>query len=385
MTKVCMITTQHSPKDDRIFYKEGLSLKKAGYEVTIICSADERGFVKDMGENILNPDGNTRFQIDGITIICIKKPKGIIQKLVNKVNLSNHFFEFVSQGIKVNAAVYHAHEPLSAYIGIKIQNKTNAKIIYDAHEPWLNFPIKDRLIRKQTLYKLKYIITANQITREYMLLHNHQLKTEVIYNCSQPDIFKPHFDEKKLDNIIIVHEGHLLFNRGLKDIIEVIKLLKNDNPNIKFRIVGETYGKEKQYLNQKILEYGLGNNIEETGWLDYEKVPLHLKACSIGLITNTLVKTNTLSGPANKFFNYLTYGIAIVAVDLPETTRLLNITQSGIRVKTRSVENIYRAIKELIDNKELLKKYCENSFKAAEIFNWENEERKLLRFYENIA
>lgn len=379
-----MLTTQHSPKDDRIFYKEGLSLKKAGYDVTIICTADERGFVRDMGENILNPDGNPHFQIDGITIICIKKSKCIIQKLVNKVNLSRYFAEFVSQGIKLKADIYHAHEPQSAYIAIKIQNKTNAKIIYDAHEPWLSSPRKDWIIRKLILNKLKYVITANQITRDDLLSHNHQLQTEVIYNCAQQDIFKPHFDEKKLDNIIIVHEGHLLFDRGLKDIIEVIKLLKNDDTNIKFRIVGETYGKEKQYLNRKILEYGLRDNIEETGWIDYEKVHVHLKDCSIGLIINTLVETNTLSGPPNKFFNYLTYGIAIVAVNLPETTRLLNITQSGITIQDRSVENIYRAIKELIDNKELLKKYCENSFKAAEMYNWKNEERKLLRFYENI-
>ena len=129
MTKVCMLTTQHSPKDDRVFYKEGLTLKKAGYEVTIICSADERGFVKDMGGNILNPDGNTHFQIDGITIICIKNPKGVIQKLVNKANMGSHFSEFVRQGIKVKAEFYHAQEPKEAYIVIKIQNKTNAKII----------------------------------------------------------------------------------------------------------------------------------------------------------------------------------------------------------------------------------------------------------------
>jgi len=42
MTKVCMITTNHSPFDDRIFYKEAKSLKKAGYDVTVIGQTDSK-------------------------------------------------------------------------------------------------------------------------------------------------------------------------------------------------------------------------------------------------------------------------------------------------------------------------------------------------------
>ena len=63
-----------------------------------------------------------------------------------------------------------------------------------------------------------------------MLFCNHQLKTEVIYNCSNPDIFPHTLNEQKLDNIIIAHEGSLWFDRGLKEIIEVIRLLSKDFP-----------------------------------------------------------------------------------------------------------------------------------------------------------
>ena len=49
--KVCMLTTSHPALDDRIFYKESLSLQRAGYKVTLIASLDSEGFLFDMGRN----------------------------------------------------------------------------------------------------------------------------------------------------------------------------------------------------------------------------------------------------------------------------------------------------------------------------------------------
>ena len=173
------------------------------------------------------------------------------------------------------------------------------------------------------------------------------------------------------------------FDRGLKEIIEVIKFLKPKHPSIKFKIVGETYNEERTYLASKIKEYALENNIIETGWLTYENVGDELKNCSIGLITNTSIERNTLAGPANKFFNYLTYGIACVAVDLPETTALLRDTKSGITIHERTIEQLSEAIDALLTDKDRLSNYCTKAFEAYQKYNWKTEEQKLISFYKN--
>jgi len=48
--KVRVLTSSHSALDDRIFYKESVSLQKAGYKVTLVAPLDSKGFLVDMGE-----------------------------------------------------------------------------------------------------------------------------------------------------------------------------------------------------------------------------------------------------------------------------------------------------------------------------------------------
>ena len=385
MTKVCMLAVQHCAKDDRIFYKEALSLKKHGFDVYYIHGAEPDGSIVDLGGNILNTNGEKEIEIDGINIIGIPHAKGLLQKTLNKINQSDFYKEIIKVGIGLNADVYHAHEPQSLYIAQKIEENIKTKVIYDAHEPWINAHKKDALLRTILLPKLKYLISANQITRGDLVFHNHKIKSEVVYNCSSPDVFFPDFNPEKLKSPIIVHEGSMKFDRGLKEIIEVIKFLKPKHPSIKFKIVGETYNEERAYLSKKIKEYGLEDNIVETGWLTYENVGDELKNCSIGLITNTSIERNTLAGPANKFFNYLTYGIACVAVDLPETTALLCDTKSGITIQERSIEKLSEAIDTLLTDKDKLSTYCKKAYEAYQKYNWKNEEQKLISFYKHVV
>jgi len=103
------------------------------------------------------------------------------------------------------------------------------------------------------------------------------------------------------------------------------------------------------------------------------------------LITNTSIERNTLAGPANKFFNYLTYGIACVAVDLPETTALLRNTKSGITIQERTIEKLSEAIDTLLADKDRLSNYCEKAYEAYQQYNWKNEEQKLISFYKHVV
>jgi glycosyltransferase involved in cell wall biosynthesis len=384
-SKICMLSIDHSPLDDRIYYKEACSLHKHGFEVTMLFCADENGFAYDMGgKKIINQDKNTVLQLDGIVCHLVKRDlRNPIEKILHKFFLGNFIHNFIQKGIEINADVYHAHEPVSYYLGLKIQEKTGAKLIFDSHESWVGGTLKDQFVKHLYLNKLTYLITANQITRGSLLVKNPSLKTEVIYNFAHPEIFKSTFEESKLLNPIIVHDGYLPFNRGLKEMIEVIKLLKNDFPKIKFRILGETKGEEKIYLQQKIEEYQLYDNIEETGWIDYVNVGNYLNDCSIGLLLKTNTPNNILGGPAIKLFHYFAYGIAVVDIDLPESTRFLNKTQSGISIQKRSITKITEAIELLLKDHTLLKKYCQNSFNSYQKFNWLEEEKKLVSFYKN--
>ena len=182
--KVCMITSLHSPKDDRIFFKEALSLKEKGFDVSILCLTEEDGLLRDMSGNILNIQREQTIIIKGIKIFGIKKQRGFFQRIMHKIGAGRCWKEFINKAIEINADVYHAHEPQTAFIGLKIQQKTNAKLIYDAHEPWIfSRSIKEWILKKKCISELKNIITANAITQTSLLKQNSNLNTTVVYNC----------------------------------------------------------------------------------------------------------------------------------------------------------------------------------------------------------
>ena len=60
-----MITVQHFAQDDRIHFKEALSLVKAGFKVTIIHSTETQFLVNSSGD-VLNSKGEESVMIDGI-------------------------------------------------------------------------------------------------------------------------------------------------------------------------------------------------------------------------------------------------------------------------------------------------------------------------------
>ena len=375
-----MLTSLHSAKDDRIFFKEALSLKNKGFDVSILCLADGNGFIKDMAGNVLNLGLESCIKSDGINIYCVQKEQGFLDKILHKIGKGKTWKNYIVKAEEIAADVYHAHEPQTAFIGMQIQKNTNSKLIYDAHEPWIfSRSAKEWILKKICLPRLKNIITANHITEQSLLGEKSDLNTEVIYNCS-PSFFVQHKKENK--EVIICHEGSLLFNRGLKLIIKALIILKKTHPNFRFRIIGDVFGEEKNFLENKIITNDLQNNIEITGWLSYNDVPKSIADCSIGLITNTNEKRNTLAGPPNKLFNYITMGLAIITVYLPATNTIINETTCGIILEKRNAQLLAKAIQNLLENPAKRKQFQENALHwEKKKFNWQSEEEKLFQFY----
>ena len=111
------------------------------------------------------------------------------------------------------------------------------------------------------------------------------------------------------------------------------------------------FGDEREYLLTKIKENNLQENVEITGWLAYKDVPKSLADCSIGIITNTEEKRNTMAGPPNKLFNYMTLGLAVLSVDLLATTQIIQETNCGIILQKRDAPLLAKELIKLLNDK----------------------------------
>jgi hypothetical protein len=372
--------------DDRIYYKEAKTLQAAGHQLSMICRADETGVFYDMGNTIpLNNPSEKVIDFEGIPAYPIASPFNLFDKTLKKVFRGKFYTNYIQQAIEIDADVYHAHEPESFYIGLQIAKKTGAKVLFDSHESFTTGTSKEIWIKNKYLKDITYLITANEITRGYLLSLNNTLKSEVIYNASQSHLFNKAVSANKPVGIVIAHDGYLPFNRGLKEMLIAFKNVNASYPEVKFKIVGATTGEEKIHLLAFVKANKLINVIEETGWLPYNKVAEALANCSIGIIAKTPTVNNTIGGPPIKYFNYTAAGMAIIDVDMPETTRLMAKYKNGLSVSNQSVEGLTKAMFNLIEQPELLAKYKANSIIAFKQLNWENEGEKLVAFYANIV
>jgi glycosyltransferase involved in cell wall biosynthesis len=415
--KVCMLTTDHSALDDRIFYKESKSLQQTSYDVTLLVPLNDKGFLVDMGGNRI---ADSKTAIQNIKIIGFNKPRshfGRIHSIIQLINLTSagkldirgkNYADLINKGVELNADIYHCHEIDSIYAGTQIKKKLqkkgrNPKLIYDVHEfhPAVSYDVKNlgnkvynKILRKiivhfekEALKYVDYVITANQITRGYLLTLNRFIQTEVIYNCPILSIFKePKKKKEHKDKVVICHEGFLLFRRGLKQIIEITRELKKRyDDEVELLIIGDAFGKEKEYFKQKIEEYTLHSTIKCTGWLPYEKVGDALLQVDIGVIFFEPTENNMLAGPPHKLFNYMRYGVPVVSVDLPETSRIISDAKCGLILKDWNLNSMVTALSTLIDDENKRRRLGENAKKAVyNHYNWTEMEKKLLRIYREI-
>ena len=417
--KVCMLTSGHSALDDRIFYKESRTLQQEGHEVTLLAPLDNEGFFFDMGGNRL--PYSREATLHGIRIIGFTKGKPSIPRVsavlqlvrlasIGRLKLGTEpLADLIDKGIQVSADVYHCHELWSLLAGIQIKGSLEKqgrkpKLIYDVHEFHPASELSDaknlwnrlynRVLRKaivhfekEALKYVDYVITANQITRGYLLTLSMRAQTEVIYNCPVLSIFQEPGSAKTHKNrITICHEGHLRFKRGIKQMTEVMKLLKAHYGNkVELLIIGDVYGEERKYLDEKLEEYDLHATIRCTGWLPYEEVGKAIPQGDIGIIFFEPTENNMLAGPPHKLFNYMRYGLPIVSVDLPETSRIIREAQCGLIVKDRSTHSLAEALSALIDDEDKRRWMGENAEKAAyNQYSWEQMEKRLLRVYAEL-
>jgi len=87
--KIAHLTSVHSRYDPRIFYKECISLQRAGYDVSLIAADNESNVIKD-----------------GIKIINVGRKS---QKRLYRVFISTFMVFKIAR--KLNADIYHFHDP----------------------------------------------------------------------------------------------------------------------------------------------------------------------------------------------------------------------------------------------------------------------------------
>ena len=117
------------------------------------------------------------------------------------------------------------------------------------------------------------------------------------------------------------------------------------------------------------------------GMLPPAELPLYAAKAMVGVNLVEAKGLNQYYSLANKFFDYIHAGLPQVCMNYPEYKRINDTFQVALLINDLKPETIARAINNLLTNDVLSNQLQENCLKARAIFNWQQEEKKLLDIY----
>lgn len=369
--KICHLTTVHPPFDTRIFHKEVKSLAKAGHSVTLIAKHDK--------EEI----------IDGVKIIPLKAPRNRI------VRMTKTLLECYHKAVKVDADLYHFHDPELIIVGWLLKKKGN-KVIYDVHEDvpkdiinkyWIWKPVRILVskitgyIEKRISLKLDGIITATSsisqnfkfVSEKLIVINNYALINELY----QENKIKP---EGRFSNNFVVYVGSITVERGAKEMVEAMGLLPQDC-KVKL-LLGGNFAPP---LLKETLERMQGwRRVDYMGWLDRNQIASVFRKTQVGLVLFHPEPNHTEAQP-NKLFEYMSAGLPVIASHFPLWKEIVEGNRCGLTINPLNPQEIADAIRYIFDNPNEAEEMGQRGREAVETkYNWLKEEKKLLAFYELI-
>ncbi len=259
--------------------------------------------------------------------------------------------------------------------------------VYDAHEYFTEVPelVERPMVQKAwskladfILPRLSYCYTVGDCLSQ-IFYKKYGVDFEVIRNVpfgKNPNPLNP--ATKPETPFIVLYQGALNDGRGLEEAIQAMANLVE----VELWLAGE--GDLSDELRELAAKMNLGNKVKFLGKLTpSELLPITEKA-HLGL---NLLKNKSLNyyySLANKAFDYIQASVPSLNMDFPEYRKINDTYSVFILMKKLDPLAIAHEIELIRKNKSRYASLVENCQKASRHFTWENEEQKLLDFYQKI-
>ncbi len=366
MKKVVQISSVHHSRDTRIYYKICRSLIDNGYSVDLIIQHEQDQI------------------IDGLQIKALpfakKKSDRVLILLPSILRMMLSYKK---------GTIVHFHDPELIPIGI-ILKLMGYKVIYDVHEDvpktilekdWIWTPLRriTALISASfeyignTYFDATIVVTkaiGGRFSRKVTLVQNYPIlnhgQTESINHRKRKDLF---------------YVGSISQVRGIYEMLNAIELVNEEIP-IQLTLAGSFISQE---LKNEVRSNRGWDKTQFLGQINREQLKEIAESSLIGLVIFHPIP-NHIEAQPNKLFEYMQYGLPIVGSRFDLWKDIVEENYCGILVDPLNPKEISEAIKWIFDNPDEAKKMGENGMKAVkEKYNWQVEEKKLIKLYEEIS
>ena len=256
------------------------------------------------------------------------------------------------------------------------------KRVYDAHE--LFTELKEvvsrptvfkrwKRIEEKTLPHFPYGYTvSNSIAEEFNRRYGVNYKT--IRNVPVLRSEEPIKNNKEK---FLLYQGAINEARAFEWLIPAMKEV-----NARLIMIGD--GNFMNQLKQLIRENNVQDKVELKGMMAPEEIWYWTENASIGISLAENTGLNQYYALPNKFFDYVQAGLPQLTMNYPEYQNLNRQYEVAVLTEDLSPTGIAKAINNLLQNDVLLQNLRHNCLKARKEWCWQQEEQKLLAFYQSL-
>lgn len=280
--------------------------------------------------------------------------------IISLIRLMFYFIFFRPQ--KVHIHMSYKGSFYRAYIIHKMCLTFKVKDIVHLHgsefQKWYNESnkrIKDKI--RKLLRECYVLIVLGKEWKNIILNIEPQTNIVVINNT----ISIPKQITKWNDNkFSIIFLGVLIKRKGVEDLLEAIRLIKNKNIKKEYKIIIAGTGKEENNLKEKCKKMKISNFVEFLGWINEEQKEKLLKENQL------LVLPSYNEGLPMAVLEAISYGIPILSTRVGDIEEAVINEKNGYLIKKGNIKELSKYLYRFINmNKVEWKKMSEASRKIA--------------------
>lgn len=365
--KICMLTSSHDIFDNRIYYKEVLSLKKYFSDICIIAPGT-KDFVTE----------------DGISVKCFEKRRN----WHDRIRPMKDMFKL---GLEVNADVYHAHEPDSFQVAVKLKKRAHKKAVYDSHEYYPEAFSEHFKKFSPLAKKALYLYEKNLASQADMIITVNEILVQKFEKYNKNVLLIPNypiFEEKQAQKIykdkpVFVYVGEQREDRGILKILQAIKQTKGDASYIFIgRFINEAFeNKVNAYINENLSN----KDVKFIGKIPHLEVFNYLSFADAGFVLLQPESWRYVNSEPIKLFEYMLGKTAIIGSDFPMMKKVIAKPNCGFTVKPDDVNEIAKTIDYVITNRKEVVSMGQRGYEEAACnYNWDVMEKRLLNAYKAL-
>lgn len=379
-TRVCVLTSVHTPFDGRIFHRECVTLRRAGYGVTLIA-----------------PAGFEREEREGITVLGVPKPSG-------RRGRPLVWWRLFRRVCRLRPDVVHFHDPelLLLVPALRLAFGQRVKIVYDVHEYFVDalagkywiprrlrpLAVTVALWAEQTLVRgVDGIVCA--VEGQKSLYSTFRGPIAVARNLPRLGLFQdaqPH-PALDVDGLKLIYVGLILPKRGIHVLLEAMRLLHQQGiKDVYLFLIGpETSSVHIREIQTFAQTHHLDEHIRWLGPVPHLQLKHYLIAADVGVIPGLYTRQYSNPGVTTKLFEYMLCGLPVISADYPHRRVYIEEANGGLVVPAEDAAAHADAVLWLRDHPGETRAMGERG--RAMVLNhytWEQEQARLLAFYRAV-